>query len=125
MQRTKTILSNSADFIAKKTVENQLWGKSEFLWAKTNASSMLNLCILHAIYAEFMQNVCLLCIAADFMQKCMQKAQNLCKYKIHQPNVCQIDSKNANNIIIGILCTRVVDDDRHILTVNSPTLWLW
>ena len=23
------------------------------------------------------------------------------------------------------LCTRVVDDDRHILTVNSPTLWLW
>ena len=38
MQLTKTIFSDSAIFIEKKRVENQLWAKSEFLWAKKNAS---------------------------------------------------------------------------------------
>ena len=34
MQLTKTIFQNSAIFIEKKWVENQLWGKSAFLWEK-------------------------------------------------------------------------------------------
>ena len=34
MQLSKTIFSDSAIFIEKETVENQLWAKSKFLWAK-------------------------------------------------------------------------------------------
>ena len=38
MQFTKTIFSLSTIFIEKKRVENLLWAKSEFLWAKINFS---------------------------------------------------------------------------------------
>ena len=34
MQLSKTIFSDSAIFLEKETVENQLWAKSKFLWAK-------------------------------------------------------------------------------------------
>ena len=34
MQLTKTVFQNSAIFIEKKWVENQLWGKTEILWGK-------------------------------------------------------------------------------------------
>ena len=40
MQLTKTIFSDSAIFIEKKAVENLLWGKGEFLWARKNTSSI-------------------------------------------------------------------------------------
>ena len=42
MQLTKTILFDSAVFIEKKTVENRLRAKREFLWAKTNTSYELD-----------------------------------------------------------------------------------
>ena len=34
MQLTKVIFSHSAIVIEKKTIENRLWAKSEFFWAK-------------------------------------------------------------------------------------------
>ena len=34
MQLTKMIISDSAIFIGKKTVENRLWARTEFLWGK-------------------------------------------------------------------------------------------
>ena len=37
IQLTKTIFSDSAIFIYETRVENRLWAKSEFLWAKKNA----------------------------------------------------------------------------------------
>ena len=40
MQLTRTIFFDSAIFIEKRTVENRLWAKSQFLWAKKNASWM-------------------------------------------------------------------------------------
>ena len=39
MPLTKKIFPDSAIFIEKKRVENRLWAKNEFLWAKKNASS--------------------------------------------------------------------------------------
>ena len=41
MQLTKTIFQNFAILIEKKWVENQLWGKSVFLWGKRINSSKI------------------------------------------------------------------------------------
>ena len=38
MHLTNTIFSDSAIFNEKKRIENWLWAKSEFLWAKKKAS---------------------------------------------------------------------------------------
>ena len=38
MQLNEMIFSESANLIEEKTVADRLWAKSEFLWAKKNAS---------------------------------------------------------------------------------------
>ena len=53
MQLTETICFDSAIFIEKKTVENRLWAKSEFLWSKKDMHPSQKV--------SFSPSACLLC----------------------------------------------------------------